>query len=150
MSEITVTIHGLDEFSAKLKKLSATARSQKILDSLEAGGRVIQIYAQDNVRTKLNRHPTGNLVNNIDVKREGKIVLVGAWATIYAKIHEFGGIITPRRAKLLHFFVDGAEVFTKRVSIPARPYLRPAVDEHMPEIEQAVSDAMRGLLEEAL
>ena len=145
-----VTIHGLDEFEAQLKRLGDKARSEKILDSLEAGGRVIQIYAQDNVRTKLNRHPTGNLVNNIDVRKEGKIILVGAWGTVYAKIHEFGGVITPIKAKMLHFFVDGVEVFAKRVSIPARPYLRPAVDEHMPEIEQAVSDAMRGLLEEAL
>ena len=46
----------------------------------------------------------------------------------YARIHEVGGVIRPRVAAFLHFKTeDGGWVMTKKVTMPARPYLRPAV-----------------------
>jgi HK97 gp10 family phage protein len=148
MTENT-TVIGLEEFTGDLKKLSAAARHATIMDALEAGARVIQAYAQENVRNKLNKHPLGFLTNSIGVKREGNSVLVGAFGVIYAKIHEFGGVIVPRHAKALRFKVDGQWIITKKVTIPARPYLRPALD-HMDEIKQAIIDALRGLLQAAI
>lgn len=47
---------------------------------------------------------------------------------VYAPVHEFGAVITPKTATRLHFVVDGEDVFAKRVVIPARPYMRPAFD----------------------
>jgi len=145
-----VTITGLDEFVRDLGKLSAVARSEKIMDSLEAGARVIQAYAQENARNKLNKHPLGNLTNSIGIRKEGKFVLVGVFGVIYAKIHEFGGVIEARKKPFLAFQIDGKWIFTKKVVIPARPYLRPAVDNHMGEIKQAIADALRGLLQAAI
>jgi phage gpG-like protein len=144
------TVIGLDKFKRDLAKLSATARQETVLDALEAGGYVIASYAQENARNKLNQHPLGNLTNNIGVRREGNTVLAGVFGVVYAKVHEFGGVIVPRRKKFLAFQVNGEWVFTKKATIPARPYLRPAIDEHMPEVKQAIEDALEGLLKAAL
>jgi len=143
---MTVTTTGLNEFKAMLAKLGAVGDAIAI-DAMEAGARVVEIYAQNNVRTLLNKHPTGNLVNSIGVRREGKDVLVGVWGVVYAKIHEFGGVIVPIKAHALRFQIGGQWVTTKIVHMPARPYLRPAVNEHMPEINAAIAAAARGLIE---
>lgn len=49
---------------------------------------------------------------------------------IYAPIHEFWWTIVPVRAKYLTFRVNGKRVRTKKVVIPARPYLWPALNEN--------------------
>ena len=145
-----VKIEGFDEFAADLGRLSSAARSATVLDALEAGAYVIMAHAQENARNQLNKHPLGFLTNSIGVRKEGKTVQVGVFGVIYAKIHEFGGVITPRGKKNLAFQVDGQWVFTKKVTIPARPYLRPAVDNHLGEIKDAIADALRGLLQGAI
>ena len=53
---------------------------------------------------------------------------VGSERVVYARIHEFGGQIRPKRARYLRFKLpEGQWVSTKLVNMPARPYLRPAV-----------------------
>jgi len=42
---------------------------------------------------------------------------------IGAKVHQFGAVIVPKEAKALHFLLDDLDVFAKKVTIPARPYL---------------------------
>lgn len=146
----TTRIEGMDEFIRDLGKLSAAARSEKALDALEAGGHVIATYAQDNARNKLNQHPTGNLTNSIGVRREGKTILAGVFGVVYAKAQEFGAIITPKKGPYLVFQIDGKWIFTKKVHLKPKPYLRPAVDNHMGEIKDAIIDALRGLLQRAI
>jgi phage gpG-like protein len=146
---VTVKITGLDRFDAALSRMQAATRSARILQALQAGAYIIMAYAQDNARRLLNRHPTGYLTNSMGVRVVGKTVMVGVWGVVYAKIHEFGGVITPIKAKALHFKVGGRWVTTKRVLMPARPYLRPAVWEHEAEINQAIGDTMAGIINEA-
>jgi phage gpG-like protein len=69
---------------------------------------------------------------------------------VYAKIHEYGGVIRARGKYLTFIGSDGKRVFTKSVTIPARPYMRPAVDGHLAEIKEAIADALRGLLKKAV
>ncbi|MGO4872748.1 MAG: phage virion morphogenesis protein [Roseiarcus sp.] len=47
------------------------------------------------------------------------------WGTgwIGAKVHQFGATIVPKDARALHFMFGGEDVFAKKVTIPARPYL---------------------------
>lgn len=59
----------------------------------------------------------------------GTVELVVGTNVAYARIHEFGGVIIPKRAKYLTFVVGGKRVFAKRVVIPRRPYFEPALDE---------------------
>ena len=146
MTATVVRIEGMDKLRAKFEAMADAVKAETASNALEAGATVIQMYAQDNIRTKLNKHPTGFLANSVTVKKEGKGVTVGPRNVVYAAIHEFGGTIVPLNAKMLHFMIDGKDVFAHAVRIPARPYLRPAVDAHIPEITQAIGDALRGLI----
>ena len=42
---------------------------------------------------------------------------------VYAAVHQFGAVITPKAAPALVFRLGGRLVHAKRVTIPARPYL---------------------------
>lgn len=72
---------------------------------------------------------------------------------VYARIHEFGGttrphVIAPKRANVLAFQKGGQQVFARRVhhpgsKIPARPYIRPAVEFAARNIDPHLAWAMR-------
>lgn len=73
----------------------------------------------------------------------------------YAAVMEFGSkphIITPDTAPVLHFWVDGVEVFTDLVHHPGtepRPYMRPAAEEAARNVgaEAKVADDLEELAE---
>src|SRR5215469_15851621 len=50
---------------------------------------------------------------------------------IYSATQEYGGVHTPVRFRYMHWVNSGGEWYLKRVNIPARPYLRPALEETM-------------------
>ena len=66
---------------------------------------------------------------------QGEVVGRVGTGVPYGKIHEYGTVgaggtlkdIVPRNAKALVFQVRGKTVFAKRVAIPPRPFLRPAI-----------------------
>lgn len=67
---------------------------------------------------------TGRLLASITHNAINGSVSIGTDGDIpYAKIHQFSGVITPRTAKTLRFFIGNRIIFTDRVVIPARPYL---------------------------
>jgi phage gpG-like protein len=49
--------------------------------------------------------------------------------TIYAATQEHGGVHFARRARYMHWVNSGGSWYLKRVDIPARPYMGPALDE---------------------
>lgn len=51
-------------------------------------------------------------------------------ASRYARIHEYGGEIRPKRGKALRFVIGGRPVFAKKVTIPARLGYRSEWDNH--------------------
>lgn len=59
----------------------------------------------------------------------------------YALIQELGGVVVPLVAKALAFEIDGQLVFAKSVTIPARPYLRPAADALYPSLAVRIRKA---------
>ena len=117
-----------------------------LMEAAMAGGNVIEAHAKINAgsgRPGLIMR-TGNLVNAINTT-EGKKTKslaeahIGPSNVIYARIHELGGVIKPVAAKMLSWVNDAGErIFAGAVHIPARPYLRPAIDENEPEIVTAV------------
>lgn len=56
----------------------------------------------------------------------------------YARIQEFGGVIRPKKKKMLAFKVNGRWVFAKKVTIPKRPYLVPALFSSENEIRRII------------
>ena len=59
-------------------------------------------------------------------------VIVGVLNLVYAAIHEFGGVIRAKDGGWLRFRTkDGFWHTVKEVTIPARPYMRPAFYENI-------------------
>lgn len=81
------------------------------------------------------------------VKIEGdRVTGVLGSNVIYARIHELGGIIRARNAKALVFKIPGVGWRqAQSVTIPARPYLRPAITRNLDAVGQIIS----GRIEEA-
>ena len=128
-----------------------------LMDVAKAGGFVIEGHAKINAskggKTHLNVR-TGALVNSIEVSEKEKkdtSAEVGVGTNIvYGRIHEVGGIITPVNASKLSWIgKDGTRVFAGSVHIPARPYLRPALDENEDDIVVAVKTELQRNLDEA-
>lgn len=121
-----------------------------------AGGQVIEAYAKSNVNSTFSNKATGGAglggsIQTVLISVDEKHAEVAVGPTmIYGRIHELGGVIRPVAAKALHFVVDGVHVVTQLVHIPARPYLRPAVDEHQDEIQQAIGFQLKSKIEEVL
>lgn len=95
---------------------------------------------------------TGRLRSSITVAVRSNIVsglvegVVGTNVK-YAPIHEFGGVIVPRKAKYLAFKINGKYIRTKRVVIPARPFLRSALRDATPQIQQILGYEIEGAIE---
>ena len=60
---------------------------------------------------------------------------------IYARIHQFGGTIVPKKGRFLRFRLAGGIVNASKVKIPARPYL--GIDA---QDEQEIGDALAAVL----
>jgi phage gpG-like protein len=70
---------------------------------------------------------------------------------VYGPIQELGGTVKPLHAKMLSWVNEAGErIFANAVHLPARPYLRPAVDEHKSEIEDAIGYQLKQAIEDAL
>lgn len=87
------------------------------------------------------QNQTGVLEGSIKVAefaRQDGTGVSGTWGSTdvrYALIHELGGVIVPVRAQALAIpQADGSVRFVKSVTIPARPYLRPAADALYPQL----------------
>ncbi len=65
---------------------------------------------------------TAGLKNSIVYEASPTMVVVGTNKE-YAAIHQFGGEIEPQRAPKLKFQVGGKWIATKKVTMPARPFI---------------------------
>ena len=124
-----------------------------LMSSAKAGGSVIEGHAKVNAtrgRPGLEMGETGNLSGSISTTEHKKSkhraeVNVGPGDVVYAAIHEYGGFIFPNTAPM--FDKDSGEwIYAKMVEIPARPYMRPAIDENEDAIVGVVeTDVWRNL-----
>lgn len=152
----TVTVEfDLKQFSAGLKKLDAATRGDALGKAAMAGGQVIENYAKINAEKVFSGKARGELSGSIQTvldKATGNEAEVSVGpSVVYGRIQELGGIIKPVTAKMLSWIGDtGERIFAKLVHIPARPYLRPAVDEHHDEIEQAIAFQLQKAIDGAV
>jgi len=65
---------------------------------------------------------SGALKGSIAYEATPALVAVGT-NKVQAAIHQFGGEIVPKKAKRLVFDVAGKKVFSKKVTMPARPFI---------------------------
>jgi HK97 gp10 family phage protein len=110
---ISMTVRGGDQLARNLARLNGGERRQAQRDGLEAGARVVEIHSK-----RLCPVDTGFLRNSIQVDSVTPTEAIIAPHTEYAEPVEFG---------------------TSRMA--ARPYMRPALDQHEGEILDAVREA---------
>lgn len=142
----------MSEFRKGMKALRGAVRTEALGDAVEAGARVIEGNAKINANDVFSDKSTGALANSIvvEVTSSGNTANADIGPTvIYGRIQELGGVIKPVHAKLLHWVEDGLDIFARVVHIPARPYLRPAVDDHKDEITDAVGASLKRSIEGA-
>lgn len=119
------------ELLRRLKRVETATRRDAASKGLKAGAN----HLIGAIKVNIAEQPlvdSSDLMNSVT---EDEIYLGDkSWITfgphkIYAAIHEFGGVILPTNGPYLVFEgKDGKLVFTKSVTMPARPYIRPAVD----------------------
>jgi len=66
---------------------------------------------------------------------------------IYAKVHEFGVVITPKKAKFLVFNIGEKKVFAKKVVIPERAPFRTGVAENLDYIAEEIGAEIKASLQ---
>lgn len=128
------------------KAVSAAMEQAQILG-------VNQTMAASAAEAKQNhtwQNRTGTLEGSIDIADYAKAEadgVRGTWGArdiAYARIHELGGVIKPKRAKALAIpnpNEPGGVILVKSVTIPARPYLRPAADAQYPKLASRIRRA---------
>lgn len=152
--EMTGKTYTIAQFGEALKRLEKTARGKALKRSAMAGGFVIEAEAKINVNDTFNPG-TGNLAGSIftDTVHESDTLVETATgpSVIYGRIQELGGTVKPVFAKMLHWVDESGEHhFANEVTLPARPYLRPAADENGDRIVKAISENLRIEIEAAL
>ena len=153
MTSMHIELEGKAELEQKLATLSKAVAITIAKDAVDEGAAVVQYHAQLNARNVFSNRQRGQLRNSIRV--ESRATNTGAEAeivphVIYARIQEFGGTIRPVHAQFLHWTTDGVDHFARQVTIPARPYLRPAVEDHKPQIMIAMKEAVANGIAESV
>lgn len=131
-----------EKAKAMLKKMPELVKPA-IYKGMKEGMVLADREARLNLSGRVLQRRTGRLRNSIthDVKIEGNKV-VGRIGTnvIYGRIHELGGVIKPRQAQYLRFNIPGVGWrMAKSVTIPARPYLRPALEDSIKDIGEMIT-----------
>lgn len=141
MGRELVELDGDIELVEKLTQL-LSIDPQGVKEALQEGGLIVQREAQANVRRR-GLVKTGELERSITMNvRPGLNIVIGTKLGWRAKIHEYGGTISPKRAKFLQFKVGGSWKRVRRVTMPARPFLRPALLDNAERVVRRIGDVL--------
>lgn len=164
----------LEQFTENLESLAKGFKTEFLAEA-----KLIALKAQEEAKrlasTKLHKR-SGNLVDSIkgEAKLEGDGFSLNLTASApYAGIHEFGGVIRPRKGKFLRIPVGGGGVgamhfrpssrgggvligadgsvkyiLKEQVKIPARPFLGPVAQEVPAWLEKAFADVVQRGIEQ--
>ena len=143
MIAIKYRLEGFKEMQAKLERAGVqtlpTVEDAVRLGMIRARNTAMKDYLTGPRPAKLGVR-SGRLRSSIFWfvnRRANQIVGTIGTNVVYAPIHEFGGIIVPKRAKWLRFMVrPGQWVSVKKVTMPKRPFLHPALEDN----RQAIMD----------
>lgn len=63
----------------------------------------------------------------------------------YAAIHEYGGVINAKNAPYLKFKIGNKWISKKSITMPERSFLRSALKDMTPEIQEAIMTTLRSI-----
>ncbi|MCB0072832.1 MAG: HK97 gp10 family phage protein [Caldilineaceae bacterium] len=139
------TTIGLDELARKFDRLTDVADGESLLSMLVAMAVIFERAIKEKIKER-GLIDSGRLRSSVGwLKLNDKTVVVGVFNLVYAAIHEFGGVIRAKGGGYLRFRTkDGQWHTVKEVTIPARPYVRPAFYEN---VDEALGEFGRLLVE---
>lgn len=143
-------IDGMDRLITRLESLSHVWDDSSVVN---AGAAEFVKIQKENVRKKLNKNPRGVLegaLQVIPINSKTAEAGIPLNTIIYALAHEYGVTIYPKKAKALRFEIDGKVIFAKRVTIPARPYVRPSVRQGQRNAIKAIINATNQQMRELI
>ena len=129
------TISGTDKLISNLTALKDIADDPGVVG---AGAQKIVDVQRRNVRAKFTKNPSGKLEAACQViPINNKVAEAGIPTNTlpYQLVHEYGKVIVPKKKKVLRFEIPGVVprpgdddlgIYVKRVTIPARPFVRPS------------------------
>jgi phage gpG-like protein len=122
-----------------------------IKEGIYKGMKLAMLHAEAQSKKRFNTPNnlhvrTGRLRNSIigQVTQSGD-TYTGSLGTnvIYGPIHENGGVIRAKNAPYLKFQLpNGQWISKKEVSIPSRPFLRPAITENIDRIREIIINSI--------
>ena len=165
----TIKLEGVDELRRRMAHIKG-GFAKAIAQALEKAAIVVQMEAKRQVGLGGREHlkvVSGKLQGSITRHIEGGgLTAVIGTNLRYARIHEYGGVIRPKKpGGVLVFRVETQQnigqyrssrrkdtamsnvIFAKKVTIPARPYLGPAMAIRRAEVERTFARHMRELLD---
>ena len=147
----------MDQFEAKLKRW-AKNNPADVKNALKAGAEVVRGQSirkhlsgpkmpvgRGSAKNATLARRSGDLAGSLNTKASVSGAKISAQVSTnlkYARIHEKGGTIRPVRAKALKFQVGGRWVTKQSVTIPARPFLEPALEEKRNDIINLIGTRM--------
>lgn len=138
------------DLKRRLAKVEAAVKTEAVSKGLRAGSNFLIGHIKTNI-TSINLIDTGDLLNSVtedELHTGSKAYVTFGPHKIYAAIHEFGGVILPTKGPYLVFKgKDGKMVFTKSVTMPARPYIRPAMDNQGDEALKLMGSTIGDILD---
>ena len=143
---MTIDIQGGNGINRFLKNAEKAFSDRVIMNAMKVAALIVQNEAKAKAPYK-----TGTLRRSIQIGEvPAQLAVKIGTNLVYAPMQEYGGMVVPKKAKFLHFFIDGKEIFTKGpVHIPAHPYLRPALGQNKEQVLMAVRDAVNRQLRKA-
>ena len=133
---VQIKVVGLKDLSANLKAIAAVVRGDELADSLALGAQEIVWEAQKNAMAQ-GLHESGDLHDSIHTRKINQYTVNVEVGVAYGAVHEYGytGIVTDKQRRFFWAkFVETNDDMWKALAlsatytIPARPYLRPAID----------------------
>ena len=144
MPTVTMTVRGGEQLRRSLDRLAGAERRQAQQDGLEAGIGVLETY----VKLNLSRHGSGEVY-----RRGSKTHQASAPGEPPAPdIGNLRDSVQPGKATPVEAILDvfaeyGPHLEFGTIHMAARPFLRPALDEHEAEIVQAVRDTVAAFVD---
>ena len=127
----------LARLEARLPGILRTSLEQALEDGLRAASNRMG-HGGPQIRSGRLLRSLGWRINGSGDQLEGEIYA----DTPYAEVQEYGATILARRAKYLKFRVQGRWVQVKRVTLPARPFLRPGAEAALAALEEHLTRAL--------
>lgn len=141
---------GLKDLERNLRAIANLVPGGELADSLADGAWVVAFQAKQNALTQ-GLFDTGALVDSIAPRKVNQYRVDVQVGVVYGAIHEFGGTFTVTERQRRFFWAkhmetkDGmwrALALSATYTMPAKPYLRPAIDSTKREAIQVTARSL--------